>query len=58
MKDLENMARELRNKYQREWRKQNPEKVKIIIQRHWLRKAQAELEQQKKRHGGIADGKL
>ena len=47
MKDLENMAKELRNKYNREWRKNNPEKAKAHLDNYWLRKAQAELEQQK-----------
>jgi len=34
-------ARKARNAYQREWRKKNPEKVKQINERYWLRRIQA-----------------
>ena len=33
-------AREARNAYFREWRKNNPEKVKQHLQRYWERKAE------------------
>lgn len=29
-----------KRRYDREWRKKNPEKVKAIQERYWLRKAQ------------------
>lgn len=38
-------AREAKNKYQREWRRKNPERVREQALRHWLRKAKA-MEQQ------------
>ena len=31
--------REARRQYQRNWRKNNPDKVKAIQQRHWEKKA-------------------
>ena len=34
-------ARIARNKYQQQWRQQNPEKVRAIVRRHWEKKAQA-----------------
>ncbi|MBE5773356.1 MAG: phosphatase [Clostridiales bacterium] len=34
-----NTIRKAKNEYQRQWRKQNPEKVKAIQERYWLRKA-------------------
>ena len=48
----ENLAREAKNQYMREWRKKNPEKVKANNQKYWvkrgkaLRKAKADPEQQ------------
>ncbi len=41
---LEQKAVKMRRAYQRQWRKNNPEKVKAIAKRHWLKKA---VEQQK-----------
>ena len=38
-------AKEARNKYKREWRKNNPEKVRAANERYWAKKA---LEQMKK----------
>lgn len=32
-------AREARNKYSREWRKKNPDKVKSYREKYWTRKA-------------------
>ena len=34
-----NTIRKAKNEYQRQWRKQNPDKVKAIQERYWLRKA-------------------
>jgi hypothetical protein len=36
---LDNAAREARNRYYREWRKKNPEKVKESNERYWAKKA-------------------
>lgn len=33
------LAREAKNRYLREWRKRNPEKVKAAEERYWARKA-------------------
>lgn len=32
-------AKEARNKYQREWRARNPDRVRAISERYWLKKA-------------------
>ena len=48
MKTIEETARELRNAYQREWRKNHPEKVKASNSRYWERKARAAAEREKK----------
>lgn len=45
---LERKAVELRRAYQREWRKNNPEKVKAIVDRHWLKKAAEQQEESQK----------
>lgn len=39
-------AKELKNRYQREWRRKNSEKVKEYQERHWEKKVK-ELQQQK-----------
>lgn len=36
-------AKAARAAYQREWRKKNPEKVREINERYWLRRAEKEL---------------
>lgn len=43
-KELERLAKDKRNEYQRKWRKENPKKVKEYAQRHWTKKALEELE--------------
>ncbi len=42
----EEAAREARNRYYREYRAKNPEKVKAIRQRYWERKAKREQEKE------------
>ena len=42
-KELQEKARELRNEYQRNWRKKNQEKIREYNQRYWERKAKEEL---------------
>lgn len=37
---LSEKAREERNRYQREWRKRNKDKVKAYKERYWLKKAE------------------
>ena len=39
-KDLKDVARNERNKYAREWRAKNKDKVKANNERYWLRKAE------------------
>ena len=34
------LAAKARNRYQREWRKRNPDKQKQYIERYWMKKAQ------------------
>ena len=43
-------AREAKNKYKREWRKNNPEKVRAANVRYWEKKARGESEQQQDRN--------
>lgn len=37
----ENLAREARNQYLRDWRRNNPERVKAINQRYWEKRGKA-----------------
>lgn len=37
--DMEELKREARREYQREWRKKNPDKLKAAQERYWLKKA-------------------
>ena len=37
--DMEELKREARREYAREWRKRNPERVKATQERYWMRKA-------------------
>ena len=38
--EYKNAARQARNKYMREWRRKNPERVIEINTKYWARKAQ------------------
>ena len=40
MNNCTNTAREARNAYQRAWRAKNPDRVREINNRYWLKKAQ------------------
>lgn len=42
---IQELARELKRQYQREWKRNNPEKVKDITRRYWERKAEKLLEE-------------
>ena len=44
---LKELARQAQNKYNREWRKKNPEKARRIQENYWLRKAEKLLQEQK-----------
>jgi hypothetical protein len=37
--DIKGAIRKVSNEYFREYRRKNPEKIKAISQRHWLKKA-------------------
>jgi hypothetical protein len=39
MSDLTEKARQLKNAYQREWKRRNPDKVKKYCQSYWEKKA-------------------
>lgn len=39
MKDMQELKREVRREYMREWRKNNPDKLKAAQERYWLKKA-------------------
>ena len=43
-------AKEAKNKYKREWRKNNPEKVRAANERYWEKIARGESEQQQRRN--------
>ncbi len=47
MKNIEEVAKQLRNQKAKEWRDKNKDKVKEINKRYWLNKAKKELEQRK-----------
>lgn len=38
---MEQQAKEARNKYMREWREKNKDKVKLAQERYWHRKSKA-----------------
>lgn len=38
-RELQKLARKLKNQNAREWRKKNKDKVKLINQRYWINKA-------------------
>ncbi|KAJ52198.1 hypothetical protein BD780_003788 [Clostridium tetanomorphum] len=44
---MEQQAKEARNKYMREWRVKNKDKVKEAQERYWRKKAQAKLKEVK-----------
>jgi hypothetical protein len=46
-KSLEEIAKEERRRYQREWRRKNKDKVKEHNQRYWKKKALERLEEEK-----------
>lgn len=37
--DMQELKREARREYQRQWRKKNPDKLKAAQDRYWMRKA-------------------
>ena len=47
-KELKEKARLARNRYAREYRRNNPEKIKAINERYWIKKA-LELEAREKK---------
>ena len=47
-KELKEKARLARNRYAREYKRKNPEKIKAINERYWIKKA-LELEAREKR---------
>lgn len=40
---MDRTAKEARAAYQREWRKKNPDRVREINERYWMRRAEKEL---------------
>ena len=48
---LSDEAREAQRRYQREWRKAHPDRVREKNRQYWERKAQREAEQQEDKHG-------
>lgn len=48
MENLEDEAKKIQAQYHREWRKKNPDKVKAINKRYWLKKAQKLKEEKEK----------
>lgn len=55
-KQLEDMARKLKNERSKAWARKNKDKIKEINKRYWLKKAKEKLAEEKKR-GGIDDGR-
>lgn len=50
-KEVEEMARKLRNENAKKWREKNKEKVKEIQKNYWLRKAEKVLAGKSERKG-------
>ena len=46
MKENKVPVKETRNKYMREWRKRNPDKLSVINHRYWEKKAKQAAEKQ------------
>lgn len=44
VKNIEELARQIRNQKAKEWRAKNPDKIKAINKRYWLKKAQQKIE--------------
>ena len=44
MENIEEIARQIRNKKAKEWRDKNKEKVQEINKRYWINKAKKEME--------------
>ena len=47
--EIQELAREKQREYQREWRRNNPDKVKEYNQRYWRKKALEMLKESKKK---------
>ena len=50
-REIQELVREERRRYAREWRKKNPEKVRAANQRYWERKVKARLAADDNRQG-------
>ena len=50
-KKTKEAARAARNKYSREWRAKNPDKVREINERYWARRAEREAAEQEVSNG-------
>ena len=50
-REIQELVREERRRYAREWRKKNPEKVRAANQRYWERKVKARLAAENNRQG-------
>lgn len=51
MENKEQLAREARNAYQREWARKNRDKVKATQQRYWIKRAAQEIDKGGGEHG-------
>lgn len=49
-KEVEKMAKEAQNRYAREWRKKNPDKVRETNRKYWVRRVEREIS--KRKEGG------
>lgn len=54
-KSLEQLGVEERRRYQREWRKRNPEKVREKNKAYWEKRAQKRLAAQSEEEGGDSE---
>lgn len=48
-KELEEMARKLKNQRAKEWARKNKDKIKEINKRYWLKKVKAKLAEENKK---------
>lgn len=48
---MDETAKEARAAYQREWRRRNPDRVREINERYWMRRAEKELAKRSEKGG-------
>lgn len=58
MSEIKEAAREAKRLYHREWRRKNPDKVREIQRRYWIRKAKKLLAERGNDFGDLTDDEV